>query len=174
MSARVTAGLWVVGGIGVPFGARYSQGAEEHLGPAKEGTRWLDLCTLGQHLPQMYRISEIHGLTAEQCPSLGLCDHCLGFGDVSTARGPLVRAIDQVASLCPNCAGSGRPSIRLSVRRTREGVDGDIRPLPHAYVPALPEYSSGISSIFSLAADICMACMMPVNGTGPHGEELHT
>lgn len=169
------AAIWVTSGPGLPCGAR--ELPDSVLGPASRGKLWLDVCVIGQHLPQMYRKEEARELTADGCARLGLCPDCLGFGDLRP--GPVTdaltaaRGIDQVNRPCPNCAGSGRPAIRASVTRDASGVTGSIRPLPHPYVPPLGETDPELSALFQVPPDMCLACGMPQDGAGPRGEALH-
>ena len=168
-------GIWVTSGPGMPCGARKL--GDSVLGPAQSGRVWLDVCILGQHLPQMYREGELCDLTAEGCARLGLCPGCLGFGDASPAvvTDPLLaaRGIDEVKRPCPGCGGSGRPAVRVTVQRDSGGVQGSIRSLPHQYVPPLDGSDPEYMALFEVAADMCLACGMPPDGTGPQGEVLH-
>jgi hypothetical protein len=165
-------GVWVTSGPGLPCGAR-------KLGDAGDGRVWLDVCIIGQHLPQMYRPAEAHDLTAEGCARLGLCPDCLGFGDLDPglAAGMLeaARGVDQLERPCPGCGGSGRPALRITIRRDGTGVYGDMRPLPHEYAPGpLATADPLLLAAFEVTADMCLACGMPQDGTGPRGEALHT
>jgi hypothetical protein len=173
-------GIWVLSGLGLPCGARKL--GDTVLGPAQSGRVWLDVCILGQHLPQMYRKAELADLTSEGCARLGLCPDCLGFGDTSPA--PVAdalaaaRGIDQVRHPCANCGGSGRPALRVTVTRGAGGTEGSIRPLPHAYVPPLPaadvpESAALLGAPARADERMCLACGMPPDGTGPRGEALH-
>lgn len=165
---------WVVSGPGFPCGAR-------KLGAAPDGpggpTAWMDICIMGQHLPQMYPLTQIRKLTADDCPDLGLCPACLGWGDMSTepARDLLeaARGLDEVDKPCPDCAGSGRPALRITITRSDSGIEGSIEPVPHAYVTPLPETDPQLLAAFEVPADTCLACGMPENGAGPQGEQLH-
>jgi hypothetical protein len=171
-----TGAFWVTGGPGLPCGARKL--GDSVLGPAREGRAWLDVCLLGQHLPQMYRDAEMHALDADGCARLGLCPDCLGFGD--TARAVVTdallaaRGIDEVKHPCPGCGGTGRPALRITVTRGQGGVQGDIRPLPHAYVPPVETMDPDLAALFQVPEGMCLACGMPPDGTGPRGEALHT
>jgi hypothetical protein len=164
-------GIWVTSGPGLPCGAR-------KLGDAGDGRVWLDVCIIGQHLPQMYRPGDMDDLTAEGCARLGLCPDCLGFGDLDPglAAGMLeaARGVDQVKSPCPGCGGTGRPALRITIRRDGSGVQGSIRPLPHEYAPPLAGADPLLLAAFEAPGDMCLACGMPQDGTGPHGEALHT
>lgn len=162
-------------GPGLPCGAR--ELGDSVLGPAPAGRLWLDVCVIGQHLPQMYRKDEVRELDAPGCARLGLCPDCLGFGDLSpgAARDALAaaRGIDQVSRPCPNCGGSGRPAVRAAVTRDASGVTGSVRPLPHEYVPPLDDAGRDLMAVFDVSPDTCLACAMPQDGTGPRGEALH-
>lgn len=170
--------LWVLSGPALPCGARESDEIAAVLGPAREGTRWLDVCVLGQHLPQMYPVGEAHELTAEACPQFGLCPDCLGFGDMGseqpTLPWELARGIDEVSNPCPNCGGTGRPALRVKVTRSRGSTVGSITPLPHAYVPMQPGTDPLLLAAFEIPDGMCLACGMPENGKGPRDEALHT
>lgn len=165
---------WVMSAHWMPCGARQ---LGDLAGRARPGTTWLEVNTLGQHLPQMYPAGDIRPLTAQDCPRLGLCPTCLGFGNLDT-RPPaswadLARAIDQAASPCPDCGGTGRPALRVTIRRDGSGMTGEIRPLPHAYVPPLDTRQPELAATFGVTPDACLACGTPPDGTGPRGEALH-
>jgi len=168
-------GTWVTSGPGLPCGARRL--GDSVLGPAQKGRVWLDVCILGQHLPQMYRDAELGDLTPEGCARLGLCPDCLGFGDMSPAVVTdallAARGIDEVKRPCPGCGGTGRPALRITVTRSPDGVQGDIRPLPHAYVPPIEAVDPDLAVLFQVPDGMCLACGMPQDGTGPRGEALH-
>ena len=163
-------GIWVTSGPGLPCGAR-------RLGDGPGGRVWLDVCIIGQHLPQMYRPGDLRDLTAEGCARLGLCPDCLGFGDLDPRLAAdmleAARGVDQVKSPCPGCGGSGRPALRITIRRDGSGVRGSIRPLPHEYAPPLGSPDPLLLAAFEAPGDMCLACGMPQDGTGPHGEALH-
>ena len=163
--------FWVMSGPGLPCGARRT----EVMGGAPHGRVWLDVCILGQHLPQMYSAAEIRELTSEGCARLGLCPDCLGFGDLGQAASilALARRSDEAAERCPGCGGSGRPALRVTVRRDASGIQGAIQPLPHEYVSPLPGADSAFMALFEASPDMCLACGMPPDGTGPRGEVLH-
>lgn len=169
-------GLWVLNGPGLPCGAR-ELGDRTVLGPAPDGRVWLDVSVLGQHLPQAYAAEEIRELDPAGCGRLGLCPDCLGFGDMNPApAGDLLtfaRGLDQVQSPCPGCGGTGRPALRVTVRRDESGTTASIRPLPHAYVTPDGIASPELLAAFGVPEDMCLACGMPPDGTGPHGEALH-
>ena len=162
-------GVWVQSG-GLPCGAR-------QLGEAGNGRVWLDVCVLGQHLPQQYRPAEISDLDAGGCAGLGLCPACLGFGDLDPALprglGEAARGVDQITRPCGTCGGSGRPALRVQVTRTANGVTGQINPVAHDYVPPLPGMDLSQAVMFGLEADSCLACGTPPDGSWPTGEVLH-
>ena len=164
------AGVWVTSGPGMPCGAR-------ELGSAPDGRVWLDVCILGQHLPQMYRKDDMGGLDADGCARLGLCPDCLGFGDMDPALAvdmlSAARGIDEVARPCAGCGGTGRPAVRVTIARDGSGVTGSIRPLSHTYVPPLDGTDPELLAVFEAPAGMCLACGMPEDGTGPRGEALH-
>jgi hypothetical protein len=167
--------VWVVSGPGLPAGARV-------LGDDAAAQRiWLDVCVFGQHLPQMYRIDEISDLDRESCPRLGLCEDCLGFGDLAPGVGQTMmqvnRGVDQLSRACPGCGGSGRPALRVTVARSASGTTGVIRPVPHGYVEPLPagRLPEAAAILIGLAGGPagCLACGMPRDGVGPRDEALH-
>ena len=168
-------GIWVMSGPGLPCGARRL--GDSVLGPAPPGRAWLDVCVLGQHLPQVYRDGELQSLGPGECARLGLCPDCLGFGDLSPAMAgdalTAARGIDQVQRPCPGCGGSGRPALRVTIRRGPGGTEGSIRPLPHQYVPPVDEPDPELLALFEAPVGMCLACGMPPDGTGPRGEALH-
>ncbi len=157
----------------MPCGARAL--GDDALGKAPAGRTWLDVCILGQHLPQMYRRKEMRELTAEGCFRLGLCPDCLGFGDLSLAGTVvgLARGVDELQRPCAGCGGSGRPALRVTIERSAGSVHGDIRPLSHQYVPPLDGTDPELLALFGASQDMCLACGMPPDGTGPRGEALH-
>ena len=163
-------GIWVASGPGVPCGAR-------RLGDAGDGRVWVDVCIMGQHLPQMYQSAELHDLAAEDCARLALCPACLGWGDTSgTLPADLAeaaRGIDEVREPCAECGGSGRPALRITVTRDGAGIQGTITPLPHKYVPPLEGGDPVLAAAFGVPADMCLACSMPQDGAGLLGEALH-
>lgn len=166
-------GFWVITGACLPCGA-HALGDSDH-----DGVIWMDVCILGQHLPQMYPVAEIHELTADGCARLGLCPECTGFGDTSpVAASDLLeaaRSIDEIPPdrLCMNCGGSGRPAIRVTVTRPGGGIQGSLRPLPHEYVPPLEGSDPVLRAAFGVPDDMCLACGMPQDGKGPRDETLH-
>lgn len=169
-------GLWVAFGPGLPCGARCL--GDEVLGSAPAGKAWLDVCILGQHLPQMYPNGEIRVLDAAGCGRLGLCPDCLGFGDAGPQPAQVTalhaaRGIDQVERLCQGCGGSGRPAVRVTVSRDFSGITGTLRPLPHAYVPPLEDAGPEFAAASGVPEGMCLACGMPPGGKGPRGEALH-
>jgi hypothetical protein len=168
-------GIWVTSGPGLPCGARKL--GDDVLGPASRGRTWLDVCIIGQHLPQMYRDSEMRDLRPVDCARLGLCPDCLGFGDTSPAAITdarlAARGVDQVEHRCPGCGGTGRPALRVTIQRDGGGVQGSIRPLPHEYAPTTAMPGPLLLAAFEAPQDMCLACGMPQDGTGPRGEALH-
>lgn len=165
---------WVVSGPGFPCGAR--ELGEELLGPAREGTVWLDVCLMGNHLSQMYRTEEVHELTSARAEELGLCGHCMGFGDMdkSTLFDCLARTADETGTPCPVCAGSGRACLRVTVVRTEASITGQLRILPHRYVaPPEGDWQLELRFVFEAPPDMCLACGNPRDGRGPRDEVLH-
>jgi len=142
---------WVLSG-GIPSGART-------IAPGDgKATMWLKVCVLGQHLPQMYREDEIHRITPESAPHLGLCPDCLGWGTqqeniplpwpgggMSAAAYP--HGIDERPEPCPVCEGSGRPALRSIVTRDGGQVNGRLEFRPHEYVPPRRD-----------TMQVCLAC----------------
>lgn len=165
---------WVYSGPGIPCGARELDASV--LGPSTERSMWLDVCILGQHLPQMYSREEIYELHADQCEMLGICPDCFGFGDVSNS--PIThpvqsaRGIDQLDLACANCGGTGRPMLRIYISRSESATTAQIRPIPHKYVP--PQFEDPeLAALFGATPDMCLGCGMPPDGLGPRGEKLH-
>lgn len=162
-------------GPGLPCGAR--ELGDSALGAVPAGRLWLDVCVLGQHVPQVYRKDEVNGLDAAGCARLGLCPDCLGFGDTGPAAVAdalmAARGLDWVQERCPGCGGTGRPAVRVTIERYSSGVTGSIRPLPHEYVPPLDNAGRDLMAAFEVPPDTCLACGMPRDGTGPRGEALH-
>lgn len=168
--------LWVLSGPGLPCGARTM--GDDVLGPAQPGRVWLDMCMMGQHLPQMYRISEIGTLNGESdCKRLGLCPDCGGYGDMGGLPTDLLmaaRRLDEVPlnNRCAGCGGSGRTGLRVTIRRDGSGLTGDIRVIPHEYVPPVP-FDDELKALFQAPSDMCMVCGNPPDGKGMRGEQIH-
>lgn len=175
-------GIWVTAAGFMPCGARRLT-AESYapLGQPRRGVAWLDVCIMGQHLPQMYAERDIHGLSAEGCESLGLCPDCLGFGDTGGEPGRgiiqqvlrLARSIDEVATLCPGCGGTGRPALRVSVHRSGPETSASIVVMPHAYVPPGDHIDAERAMVFEVSTDSCLACGMRMGDKTPRGEAIH-
>jgi hypothetical protein len=121
--------VWVLAGAGMPCGARVAA-------PYDNGERvWLDVCILGQHLPQLYLKKELHPLDHKNAAELGLCDRCLGFGTRETFSDLYPRNMTQIPGACEHCGGTGRPKIRVEVHETEHEITGRVTVLPHAYEP---------------------------------------
>lgn len=166
----MTAGRWVPVGYGMPCGAR-------EISVPEDDRVWLDVCVLGQHLPQMYRLREVRPLDRDGCAALGLCPDCLGAGDPAAQVIPpsfaALTGNDTEAHVpCPGCGGSGRPAVRVTVTRGDAGTFASLRPLPHQYVPP-GEQDPLLLAAFSVPPGLCLACGMPRDGTGPRKEMLH-
>lgn len=164
-------GVWVLSGPGLPCGARV-------LGDAGDGRTWVDVCVIGQHLPQMYAPGEIHDLEMGGCGRLGLCPDCLGFGDTAPGLArdlaEAARRVDEVTAPCPGCGGSGRPAIRVSVTvAPGGGITGALRPIPHLYVPPLDGSDPVLRAAFGVPDGMCLACGGEQAEKGPRGEALH-
>jgi hypothetical protein len=156
-------GVWITGGLGLPYGAREMDGSAPW--PAPDGKAWLDVCILGDHFPRVFARGDIRGLSADGCARLGLCPDCLGFGDVSAAPAAGREA-------CPNCGGGGRPAMRDAVRRNGAAT------LPHAYVPPLGDEALAggeylLRAAFGVPSGMCLECGLPEGDAGPDGEALH-
>lgn len=173
--------LWVMGAAGIPCGARELSGSP--LGPAPGGRTWLDVCMYGQHLPQLYGQDEAFVLAAGGCERLGLCPGCLGFGDLDpepvTGVLAAARGIDQVREPCPDCGGSGRPAMRVTVTRgLAGGTTGTVRVLPHSYIPAIGDPGPSVIPVLPETSEptpgLCLACVSPRDARGPRGEALHS
>ena len=117
---------------------------------------WVDICVLGQHLPQMYRLVEIEALDAASAEALGLCGTCLGYGTTGPPVPPAT-SFDQLVDPCPTCTGTGRPAIRLTMVRDGPNVSLLIGAVRHE-ARVGPEYA------------FCLACgMHPDDPTANHG-----
>lgn len=165
----MTDAVWVKFGPGIPCGARVA-------GSAGEDRVWIDMCALGQHVPQMYHTKDLNQLTREQCARLALCEDCLGYGDLSATPGEwpaLARRIDEVATPCPNCGGSGRPAVRCTASQDDAGtITGGITFVPHVYVPPLEVPDPDLAALFEVSTDMCMACGN-ARGFAWRGKPLH-
>jgi len=165
---------WVVSAPGVPFGARI-------LGMDYRSDRiWVDVCLMGQHLPQMYAEEHVHGLGRGHCKVLGLCEECLGFGDTDTSiSGDMLhaaRSIDEVVNPCKNCGGTGRTAMRVRLARGFGQMAAEMSFLPHEYVKPLNNeddvFYQEMRELFGSASDLCLACGL-ARGEKYQGEEIH-
>jgi hypothetical protein len=119
----------------LPLGAKV-------LGPAPhDGFVWIDLNTMGSHLPQMYRPAELKPIDREIAEAEGLCGDCLGYGVPQGYVAPLAASVDELPTklVCQNCHGTGRPSMILHVQRTPDMIQSSIEVLEHAYIAELPD-----------------------------------
>jgi len=178
-----SAHVWVVGAPGAPFGGRV-------LGRSEDGRYWIDVCIMGQHLPQMYDPRELHELEANDCERLGLCPDCLGFGDtgdfekirtssnmVTVAR----RSDDPIVVRCVTCSGSGRPSVQTVVVDKGTSLYGTIIIRPHRYVSPLRMDQLSQAELFYVrnpelfgAGDgMCLACSLSLDGRDRQGNTIH-
>ena len=169
---------WAVSGA-IPVGVRKLPDSVVGavLGAARPGTVWVDMCNMGQHLPQMYPLDDLYELTVDGCARLALCPDCFGFGDQSPF-GPrdlneAARSLDEIKQPCVNCGGTGRPALRITMKRDAHGLSATILPLPHVFVPPIPEIAPETQQLFGMLG-ACLACGMPQDGKGPRGRELHT
>jgi hypothetical protein len=128
---------------GMPVGARVL----DEAGPGVTA-RWVDVCTIGQHLTQRCAVREMEPLDAEAARAHGLCPDCLGYGAAEVLTELVAPGIDQVPDPCPTCTGTGRPAMRMQVTRSPGGVVGNLTALPHEQV-----HLEGRSD--------CMACGLP-------------
>ena len=113
----------------LPIGARV-------LRDDGDDTLWLDVVTMGQHLPQLYARKDVEPLDAQRAPELGLCPACLGYGTLTSAlEVPLATTSDEIDNLCSECGGSGRPAIRVNIVRSPGGIESQMSVLPHEMVP---------------------------------------
>lgn len=119
----------------------------------------IDQCTIGQHLPQSYRQSELHPLTAADTELYGLCPGCLGYGTPAALPGTTGLAgyypysISEIPDPCPVCEGTGRRWIRVTTTRTGDGgTAARLDVLPHDPVWPPPAARKLISR------DTCVAC----------------
>lgn len=100
--------------MGVPVAARVL---------SEDDPPWLDICMIGQHLPQMYRPEEILPLDEETCRTYGLCVDCMGYGTTDdSVTLTLAPGVDQIANPCATCGGTGRPALRIRLDRSEDGV----------------------------------------------------
>jgi hypothetical protein len=171
--------VWVVSAPGLPYGARL-------LGQDPTSDMfWIDMCMLGQHLPQMFKGAEIRPLAKVECAPLGLCGDCLGFGDMDPrpasrrSFAEIARNVSQVIRPCGTCHGSGRPALRVTVYHADDGHGVIVEPVPHAYLPP-SSFANGEDAfytdkraLFSATDDMCLACAMPEDARGPKNEVYH-
>lgn len=122
----------------------------------------------------MYPLEEIRELTAGQAELLGLCGHCKGQGDLDdpTLFDALARGVDEIGTPCPGCGGTGRPCLRVSVRRSQASIESTLTILPHAYITPPPGEEEERMA-FEAPPDMCLACGMPEDGRGLRGEAVH-
>lgn len=95
---------------------------------------WIDLCMIGQHLPQRYNVHEIKRIDSKIANELGLCPNCLGYGTLDVLPFPATVSSDQLKNPCPKCDGSGKEFIRLQITRTETGSTGTMIILEHPYL----------------------------------------
>lgn len=143
---------------GIATGARVTPEVAQVLGDPPPGRVWLDLCTMGQHLPQMYLAEEVIPLDRATAERHGMCGDCLGYG--TTGEVALAMGSDELPQPCGTCAGSGRPAVEVEISRSPGSTVGKMRFKPHP--PVLID-----------GRDDCMACGL-VPGQGPEGMENHT
>jgi hypothetical protein len=143
--------VWVLQ-AGMTYGAR-------HVAPGnRPGVVWLNVCVLGTHLPQMYRAGEVHPVTGLAAPGLGLCTACLGFGTAAELPDMFYPyGVDELPAACPQCEGSGRPAVLVTVVRAGGGIEGSATLRPHAWVKPIKGALPGR----------CAAC------GGVHGDSIH-
>lgn len=137
---------------GVPYGARLGAPADSI------GDFWLNVCVIGQHLPQMFAALDINSsLTAERAMELGLCPDCLGFG--TKAEIPLDKryTTEDVPERCGPCGGTGRPYVRVRPERADGYVAATVAVMPHA--PLEGGYDGN--------GPFCLACCEPI-ASMPH------
>lgn len=171
--------LWALGAPGLPFGAK--RVGDTGPIPPKTTKLWLDVCLLGQHIPQIYEIREIHEFTKEEAPGLGLCPDCLGFGDLdTTVRETFVqvtRFLYEITNPCATCSGTGRVALRIAMDRdpVTRTTTSHLTILPHAYVPPLTgHWYAQNMELFEAPPDMCLACGSAKNlRNGKDGEPLH-
>lgn len=120
--------LWVLAAIGIPCAAK-------RTGQEADGLTVLDVCILGQHLPQMYHEDEIRTVdTPEQASGLGMCPQCLGYGTTSELEELWPYSVDEIPNPCEACGGTGRPCLRVSIKRSHGTIDAVQNILTHAYI----------------------------------------
>lgn len=115
----------------LPLGARV---LDDHDG------LWIDVVTMGQHLPQRYRDQNdgVEPLDADKAVAHGLCPACLGYGTLTLTPAheiPLATTSDEITNACSECGGTGRPAIRVEIVRTPGGIESHMQVLPHQMVP---------------------------------------
>lgn len=122
--------IWVLAAIGIPCA-----GVRTTENPDRDGHFVLDVCILGQHLPQVYaekEIRELHG--PDEAESLGMCRACLGYGTMSELPEPWPYSVDEVPDPCPGCGGTGRPCLRIEVRRSAGTIEAVQNIITHSFV----------------------------------------
>jgi hypothetical protein len=154
--------FWILHPPGMPMGCQI-------LGDAPSSTPkmpklWVDVCALGQHMPQMHGKHEIRPLTPSLALQLGLCPECMGYGDRTPLSADMtalqiLRGIDEVHDKCTACNGSGRPAILPIMRRHANETSVTLQMSPHPYVPTLPSnFYTSLMELFQAPTDMCLAC----------------
>lgn len=139
--------VWLGGatpGQGIPIGARVIADVDQNAWMV-----WLDICSMGTHLPQSYRLEELSPLDAETARAHGLCGDCLGYGTTADIEVTMMPSIDQLDDPCPTCTGTGRTHLRVAIQRHANGITAQMSTVAHDPV-VLPD-----------RPDMCMACGMP-------------
>lgn len=140
--------VWIGGaaapGEGIPIGAKVLTAVDE-----ASWMVWLDVCSMGTHLPQNYRLEELTPLDAETARAHGLCWDCLGYGTTADIDVTMMPSIDHLDEPCPTCGGTGRPHLRVTIERRGSAVTAQMSWVAHEPVvrPDRP--------------DMCVACGMP-------------
>lgn len=153
---------WVLHPPGQPMGCQILGDAPSS--DPKMPKLWVDVCAIGQHIPQMYVKHEIRPLSASLAVQLGLCPECLGYGDLTPITKEskaleILRGIDEVHNKCTVCHGSGRPAVLPIHRRGRDGTTVSMKMTPHPYVPTLPSnFYTSLMDLFQAPEDMCLAC----------------
>lgn len=95
-------------------------------------TVWLDVCIMGQHLPQQYKREEITAMTPELIKEHSLCETCQGYGTTDLFEDlPIGAGPDQVPHPCETCGATGKKYLRVTLHRDASGVTGQMNILPH-------------------------------------------
>ena len=106
---------------------RYGCGAAVFLGP-REDMLTLDINILSTHMPQVYRPDELTPLSQVRLADHGLCPRCRGWGLTSMYDNATMDEVleGRHGDICPDCGGSGRPGVKVTIDRSPSGTQGKI------------------------------------------------